>query len=711
MSYRRRLSMLVMLDSLIVITAIFAGRILLDASINVITAPLIVSSLALLFSHHAFAYRYKLYKKAWEYASIGELIAIAKAVTLSIITAGIIQQLIVQDIYFRLLAVTWMLHMLFIGGSRLCWRLYRDARKPESDGRKRTLIVGAGAAGTMVARQLLQQSSELRPAAFVDDDPAKHKLDILGLPVLGGIDRIEAIARDNRIENIVIAIPSLGKKALARIFEECAKTNAKTQIIPKLEDLATGRISVSELRDVEVEDLLGRDPVELDIDSISEYVTGRVVLVTGAGGSIGSEICRQVSKFNPEKLILLGHGENSIYSIEMELRDMYKDAGIVLITEIADIQDADKMMRIMEMHRPDVVYHAAAHKHVPLMERNPEEAVKNNLIGTINTARAASWHGVHTFVMISTDKAVNPTSAMGAAKRLAEMYIQHMDGISRTKFVAVRFGNVLGSRGSVIPRFRKQIESGGPVTVTHPDMVRYFMTIPEASRLVIQAGALAKGGEIFVLDMGEPVKIVDLARNLIRMSGYSVEEIGICFTGIRPGEKLFEELMNPGELHDRQVYPKIHIGKSSRVPIREIEDLAANFHRVDRDTLRSWMLALANSRTEAAEPAAAGGAAETAGAGMQAAAASAGVQTAGQEAQTATASTGVQTATASTGVQTAAASKGVQATTADAGVQSAAAGAGTQAAAASTGSGDGRRRYADSGDSAVPLEPAASAAT
>jgi len=624
MSYRRRLTILLLLDSLIVITAIFAGRVLLEASIDVKNFTLIVSSLALLASHHVFAHFYKLYKKAWEYASIGELIAIAKAVSLSIATAAAIQQLLVHDIYFRLLAVTWMLHMLFIGGSRLCWRVYRSARIPGGDGRKRTLIVGAGAAGTMVARQLLQPASELRPVAFVDDDPAKHKLDILGLPVLGGIDRIEEIAREMRIDNIVIAIPSLGKKALQRIFDECAKTQAKTQIMPKLEDLASGRLSVSALRDVEVEDLLGREPVELDIDSISGYVAGRTILVTGAGGSIGSEICRQVAKFGPKKLVLLGHGENSIYSIEMELRDMYGDAGIEMVTEIADIQDEDKMMQIMKTHRPDVVYHAAAHKHVPLMERNPEEAVKNNLIGTMNTARAANWHGVHIFVMISTDKAVNPTSVMGASKRLAEMYIQYMDGISRTKFVAVRFGNVLGSRGSVIPRFRKQIEAGGPVTVTHPDMVRYFMTIPEASRLVIQAGALAKGGEIFVLDMGEPVRIVDLARNLIRMSGYAVEDIGIRFIGIRPGEKLFEELMNPEEVQERQVYPKIHIGKSQRVPIREIEDLAENYRRADRETLRAWMLALANGRTEAA-PAAAGepGPAEAAAAGALAAEATA----------------------------------------------------------------------------------------
>ena len=273
-----------------------------------------------------------------------------------------------------------------------------------------------------------------------------------------------------------------------------------------LEDLVTGKVSVNEFRDVQVEDLLGRDPVELDVDIISGYITDKVILVTGAGGSIGSEICRQVAKFKPKKLILLGHGENSIYSIEMELNEKHNDRKGVFIPEIADIQDEKKMHVIMNKHRPHVVYHAAAHKHVPLMENNPEEAVKNNLIGTMNIAEAARTHGVGTFVMISSDKAVNPTSVMGATKKLAEMVIQHKDKISHTKFVTVRFGNVLGSRGSVIPLFKKQIQKGGPVTVTHPDMVRYFMTIPEASRLVVQAGALAKGGEIFVLDMGEPVK-------------------------------------------------------------------------------------------------------------------------------------------------------------------------------------------------------------
>ncbi len=319
-------------------------------------------------------------------------------------------------------------------------------------------------------------------------------------------------------------------------------------------------------------------------------------LSSGAGGSIGSEISRQISHFNPKQLILLGHGENSIYSIEMELKETFCHSNIEFITEIADLQDEKKMMMVMNEYNPDVVYHAAAHKHVPLMERNPEEAVKNNLIGTTNIAKAASWSGVKTFVMISSDKAVNPTSVMGATKRLSEMVIQSMDQTSTTKFVAVRFGNVLGSRGSVIPLFKKQIEKGGPVTVTHPDMIRFFMTIPEASRLVIQAGALAKGGEIFVLDMGEPVKIVDLAKNLIKLSGHSVEEIGVEFTGVRPGEKLYEELLKEDEIHEEQIYPNIYIGKTANLYLDEINEIIATFTTLDRATLRETLVNLANTK-------------------------------------------------------------------------------------------------------------------
>lgn len=597
MSYRSRIWLLIGLDSLIVLSTIYFSNALINPSLQALTLSVFVISITLLLSHHLFSFLFKLYKKAWEYASIGELIIIFKVITYTIIVTAVVQQIVQKQIDFRILAITWMIHLLLIGGSRFLWRIYRDTYLKHAINKKSTLIIGAGAAGTMVARQLLQNhDAELMPVAFVDDNVNKQKLDILGIPVIGGVNEIEKITKELNIANIVICIPSLSKKQLNHIFKECAKTNAKTQMIPMLEDLMTGKVSVNQFRDVQVEDLLGRDAIELDINSISEYVSNKVVLVTGAGGSIGSEICRQISTFHPKTLVLLGHGENSIYTIEMELIDSFKDTGIEIKTEIADLQDFDKLLKVMDIYKPHVVYHAAAHKHVPLMERSPEEAVKNNIIGTKNIAQAASIHNVETFVMISTDKAVNPTSVMGSTKRLAEMLIQHFDQISSTRFVAVRFGNVLGSRGSVIPLFKKQIQNGGPVTVTHPDMVRYFMTIPESSRLVIQAGALARGGEIFVLDMGDPVKIVDLAKNLIKLSGNNIDEIGIEFTGMRPGEKLFEELLKKDEIHEDQIYPKIYIGKTSQLYIEEIDYIINNFRLLEREHLRNMLLDIANER-------------------------------------------------------------------------------------------------------------------
>lgn len=594
MTFRQRLSLFIIIDSCIVLTAIFISSFLVNADIYVFNLPVIISCIEILLCHHLFSVRYKLYRKAWEYASVRELLIIFKVVSFSIIAAVIVQQVLIQEIYFRLLAVTWLLHMFLIGGSRFVWRMYRDLIMNKSDNEIRTLIVGAGSAGAMVARQLLKnKEGNLLPVAFIDDNDKKHHLDILGIPVIGGVNKIVSTVKELEIDNIIISIPSLNKKELSIIFQACAQTKAQTKILPLLEDLITGKVSVNQFRDVQVEDLLGRDPVDMDMDSISDYITNKVVLVTGAGGSIGSEISRQITQFMPKKLILLGHGENSIYTIEMELKEIFKSVDVE--TEIADVQDEQKMRAVMQRYHPDVVYHAAAHKHVPLMERNPEEAVKNNIIGTMNTAKAASWSNVGTFVMVSTDKAVNPTSVMGASKKIAEKVIQDMNRKSKTKFVAVRFGNVLGSRGSVIPLFKRQIEKGGPVTVTHPDMVRYFMTIPEASRLVIQAGALANGGEIFVLDMGDPVKIVDLATNLIKLSGYSIDEIDLEFTGIRPGEKLFEELLKENEIHEQQVYPKIYVGKTTAdLHIEDIKAIISTYSHLDRETLRQELLNLAN---------------------------------------------------------------------------------------------------------------------
>ncbi|AQY41851.1 MULTISPECIES: polysaccharide biosynthesis protein [Bacillus] len=598
MSYRRRLSLLILLDSFIVLTAVYLSYWFIHPNVlNKIPMTVVISSITLLCSHHVFAAIYKLYNKAWEYASIGELKQIFKAITLSILVTAIVQQIINHDIYVRILAIAWMLHLLLIGGSRFVWRMFRDTYITKATNKKRTLIIGAGSAGTMVVRQLQHnKEADLYPIAFVDDDRNKQKLEIYNVPVVGTTNHIQEIVEDNDIEHIIIAIPSLNRSQINEIFEKCRKTKAKTQIVPMLEDLLDGKLSVNEFRDVQVEDLLGREPIKLDDAGIGEKITGKTILVTGAGGSIGSEICRQVMKYKPAKIVLLGHGENSIYNIEMEMRVTYKDS-VEITTEIADIQDRHKIFEIMKKHQPYIVYHAAAHKHVPLMERNPEEAVKNNIFGTKNVAEAADTFKVNTFVMVSTDKAVNPTNVMGATKRFAEMIVQHMASVSTsTRFVAVRFGNVLGSRGSVIPLFKKQIQKGGPVTVTHPDMIRYFMTIPEASRLVIQAGTLARGGELFVLDMGDPVKIVDLAKNLITLSGYSIEEIGIEFTGLRPGEKMYEELLNEGEIHPEQIFPKIHIGKAVLIDQGILRQFMNDFEGISKEEIRERLLDIANNK-------------------------------------------------------------------------------------------------------------------
>ncbi|MCA0987032.1 polysaccharide biosynthesis protein [Alkalihalobacillus algicola] len=584
-----------LLDSVIVFTSVYISTISLFPVSEVFTIPLLVISITLILSHHIFAHYYKMYKRAWEYASIGELIIILKAVSLSVIVAALCQYVFMQDIFFRVLASTWMIQLFLISGTRFSWRIYQERNSLKSYKQmKPTLIVGAGCAGTLVARQLkYNQESGLQPVAFIDDDKRKQNLDIMCLPVVGGTDSLTENVEKLGIETIVIAIPSLSKKELHKIYQECNKTNATTQMIPMFEDLVTGKVSVSDIRNVEIGDLLGRPSIQLDTDSIEKLVKGNVILVTGAGGSIGSEICRQLSSYQPSQIILLGHGENSIYSIEMELNTNF-GTDTRFTTEIADIKDREKILKLMVHYRPKAVFHAAAHKHVPLMERNPEEAIKNNVYGTRNVAEAADVAGVETFVMISSDKAVNPTSVMGATKRIAEMIVQNLDKKSKTRFVAVRFGNVLGSRGSVIPLFKEQIRKGGPVTITHPEMERYFMTIPEASKLVLQAGALAKGGEIFVLDMGDPVKILDLAHNLIRLSGLSADDIGIEFTGMRPGEKLYEELLNDYEVREKQIYPKIYIGKSVEVNVNEVIERVDECWSKDKSVVREVLLSIAN---------------------------------------------------------------------------------------------------------------------
>ncbi|HJF68496.1 MAG TPA: polysaccharide biosynthesis protein, partial [Staphylococcus kloosii] len=497
---RQRLFILTAIDSLIVSFSIFLGYFILKPFYEFYPIKfLILSSAILLISHFGTAYFFGLYHRAWEYASISELMIIVRSITTSIlITATIVSLILWTHLFIRLYFITWMLHLIFIGGSRMFWRVYSKKVIGQPLKKKPTLIVGAGQSASLLLRQMSNMAME--PVLAVDDNPNKQKMVLIdGVKVQGTIAQIPELIDKYKIQKLVVAIPSLEQSKLASINDMCNEAGIDLFKMPNINDVLSGELEVNQLKKVDVEDLLGRDPVELDMAQIAKGLTNQTVLVTGAGGSIGSEICRQICNFRPQKVILLGHGENSIYLINQELVNKFKNA-IEIIPIIADIQNKKQMATIINKYKPHAIYHAAAHKHVPLMESNVEAAFKNNVIGTKNVAELAKAAHVKKFVMISTDKAVNPTNVMGASKRIAEMIVQSLnDNKSPTQFVAVRFGNVLGSRGSVIPLFKKQIEQGGPVTVTHPDMTRYFMTIPEAARLVLQAGALAKGGEIFVL--------------------------------------------------------------------------------------------------------------------------------------------------------------------------------------------------------------------
>lgn len=601
MSYRQRLSFFILAD-LFLIFASFAFSVWLLMAQFPLTLTwfgrdelIIIMLFTVLY--FLFVYLFKLHRKAWEHVNIKDASLIFVVIALTAFSLIIIQILTKPIISFRLQFIFFIIFSMLNSGIRFIWKVSSIQLNGDHPNYRRTLIIGAGSAGTMLVRHFITTSSvRFHPVAFIDDNPDKQKLEIYGVPVVGTTNDIESIVSKYGIEQIIIAIPSLKKHQLNEILTKCVKTNVKTQKMPMLEDIIDGKHSFNEVHDIQFEDLLGREPVILDDITISDSISGKVILVTGAGGSIGSEICRQAAKFKPAKMILLGHGENSIYNIDLEMKEKF-GGQLPCITEIADIQNREKIFEIIGKYQPDIVYHAAAHKHVHLMEWNPDEALKNNVIGTKNLVEASHVYKVGIFVMISTDKAVNPTGVMGASKRLAEMIVQDFNTKSKTKFVAVRFGNVLGSRGSAIPLFIKQIKKGGPVTVTHPDMVRYFMTIPEAARLVIQAGALAKGGEIFILDMGNPVKIIDLVQKLIRLSGYRQEDIEITFTGIRPGEKLFEELLASNELIDRQVHSNIYIGKAASVDIKPVERLVLEYKNMPKEELRRQLLMIAGQKS------------------------------------------------------------------------------------------------------------------
>lgn len=526
-------------------------------------------------------YLFKLYGRIWRYASATELIAIVMA-NIAASTAWYFISLYIGAVLPRSLYVfTGLLLIFFIGGSRLSLRFYSYVmNKPKyrqiQRKKNKVLIIGAGDAGAMLLREIERYHIANRQVVgFIDDDKNKTGKILLGVKVLGTRNELVKIAAEKGIDEIIIAMPSVKGKEIKAIISICKETNCKLTILPGLYEIIEGKVSISQLRPVDIEDLLGRDPVKLDTTAVKEYLAGKIVLITGAGGSIGSEIVRQVAKMQPKKLLLLGKGENSIYEITQELKINSPEVKTVPI--IADIRDKERIKAIMDYFEPQVVFHAAAHKHVPLMEYQPAEAVRNNILGTKVVADEAAVHNVETFVMISTDKAVNPTSVMGCTKRVAEMYVQSMNKNSGTRFVAVRFGNVLGSRGSVIPLFKKQIAKGGPVTVTHPDMKRYFMTIPEASQLVLQAGAMAKGGEVFVLDMGEPVRIYDLAKDLITLSGLIPDkDIEIKITGLRPGEKLFEELLSAEDGTEKTTHKKIFTARIKEIDKAELDNEISN---------------------------------------------------------------------------------------------------------------------------------------
>lgn len=502
----------------------------------------------------AFSFGFKMYNNIWRYTGMRELLQLLKVNVLTLVGVIVVNVSTHAAVpSYRLpISIYFAAGYVFLGivGLRMVTRLLKDGF--ETTGVKAAyegnlLIVGAGKAGILVTKDIKHSRFKfMNPVAFIDDDTSKQRLKVMGLPIVGNRNFIPEAVKQLDIAFIIIALPTAPQNDLMEIIEICKSTKAQIKLMPSMTEILDGKMAVNRIREVSVNDLLGRTPVEINTEEIRENLGSECILITGAGGSIGSELCRQLAAYRPKEMLLLGHGENSIYLIEQELRQLYPDQKIQPI--IADIQDVSRIDSVFQNFRPTIVYHAAAHKHVPLMEMNPVEAVKNNVIGTRNVAEASAKYGAKRFILISSDKAVNPTSVMGATKRAAEMIINDQNSSSKTVFAAVRFGNVLGSRGSVIPLFKRQIESGGPVTVTHMDMVRYFMTIPEAVQLVIQASVLAQGGEVFVLDMGKPVRIYDLARDLIRLSGLEPEkDIPIVITGIRPGEKLFEELLTEEE--------------------------------------------------------------------------------------------------------------------------------------------------------------------
>ncbi len=526
------------------------------------------------------------YKQLWRFASIMQYLILAVGTLIHTLALAGLMLVFKYNFHYSVYIIYWMLSFILITGLRVIYRLvinnttlsqFRPLTeilpflpRHSDENLIRVMVIGAGYAGSQIIREMIELHTGHRPVVAIDDNPIKHTYQIHGIPVVGDRAMIPRIAVEYQIQEIIVAIPSASRQNIREIVEICSRTGCKLKILPLLHELIDGKVSIADVKEVEIEDLLGRQEILLNNEEIAGSLKNEVVLVTGGGGSIGSELCRQIARYQPKQLIIFDIYENNAYQLQYELKAKYQD-NLDLVVLIGSVRDELRLKTVFDRYRPNVVFHAAAHKHVPLMEDSPGEAVKNNIIGTYNTALTAARYGVKRFVLISTDKAVNPTNVMGATKRIAEMTIQSLSRqYAKTKFTAVRFGNVLGSNGSVIPLFKQQIRNDRRITVTHPEITRYFMTIPEAARLVIQAGALAKGGEIFVLDMGEPVKIIDLANDLIRLSGLEPGiDVEIAFTGLRPGEKMYEELFMDKESMDHTRHDKIFVMK----PVKDVEAL------------------------------------------------------------------------------------------------------------------------------------------
>ncbi|MEX3745321.1 MULTISPECIES: polysaccharide biosynthesis protein [Lysinibacillus] len=599
MNYKFRLISLLTIDSIIVLISIFLAHVFLNPFNPTVDLMLVLSSIILLISHHILCFYFHLYQRIWKYANIDELISLCKVVILSILITAVSQLIFFNDLYERGLFLTLILHLVFLCGIRLFWRYIQlrrdDVIRKSSIKRKATLILGAGVSGRSISVELQKTYSVLNPVIFLDDNPKLKNLEINGIPVVGNLKDLEAIVEHYNIKHIIIAMPSLRGEQLQQIIQRSKRVCKDVQLLPKYREFATGELSYSKFRDVSIEDLLGREPIKLNNEIISAQVKDSIILVTGAGGSIGSEICRQLIKYNPKELVLIDHSEFNIFQIRNELERI--KGSTVIKTEILNIENRKRVFMVVEKHKPKMMFHAAAYKHVPLMEGNIYSAVATNILGTNNVVDASHNAEVENFILISSDKAVNPESVMGITKRVAELIVNGKNRNSKTKYAFVRFGNVLGSSGSVIPIFKQQIQNGGPITITHPDMTRYFMTIPEATQLVIQATSYSNGGETFVLDMGEPVKITDLAKKLIHLSGFTEEEIPIIYTGVRPGEKIHEELFYKNEQHYKQIHSKIFVFNNNQY-LQNVDYLQENYLFLNESELQELLKKLINEKTQ-----------------------------------------------------------------------------------------------------------------